>query len=254
MTSFTTRLALPRPVGGELADGPDGFNDLTDVLDPVTAVFAQGLLSARPVVGTRGRFYWATDIKQLFYDDGTTWQVASAPPELTSLPGSPAEGQTAALTVGGGRFLMRRLSGVWRCEGGSPATVQRTGGATVASGGSVVAPSDGGMSLTLIPGVWDLDWEFTSFRPVSSPAGSAITAQPQGAGLPTLLNAGTGNPESLIWFPGTALGASFAEFVHHRQSQRFTLSGDGIINERYTALNVGFTVQSRRLTATLVSV
>lgn len=77
MTTFTTRLGLPRPALSEVADGPDAFNDLTDVLDPATAVFAQGTAATRPAPGLAGRFHWATDARTLSYDTGTVWTNAS---------------------------------------------------------------------------------------------------------------------------------------------------------------------------------
>jgi hypothetical protein len=72
--TFTARLQLPRPGLDDPADGPDGFNDLTDVLDPITSVYAQGTQAARPAAGVAGRFYWATDTRALYYDDGTAWR------------------------------------------------------------------------------------------------------------------------------------------------------------------------------------
>jgi hypothetical protein len=75
--TFTPRLQLPRPGLDDVADGPDAFNDLTDVLDPIGVVFAQGTLAARPAPGTTGRLYWATDTKAIYYDDGTAWQAGA---------------------------------------------------------------------------------------------------------------------------------------------------------------------------------
>jgi hypothetical protein len=75
--TFTPRLQLPRPGLDDVADGPDAFNDLTDVLDPIGVVFAQGTLAARPAAGTTGRLYWATDTKAIYYDDGTAWQAGA---------------------------------------------------------------------------------------------------------------------------------------------------------------------------------
>jgi hypothetical protein len=75
--TFTPRLQLPRPGLDDVADGPDAFNDLTDVLDPIGVVFAQGTLAARPAPGTAGRLYWATDTKAIYYDDGAAWQAGA---------------------------------------------------------------------------------------------------------------------------------------------------------------------------------
>ena len=66
------RLKLPAPVLTDAADVPFDIKGLRDALDPVTVVFLQGLAGAMPAAGTPGRYYWATDTKVLFYDDGTT--------------------------------------------------------------------------------------------------------------------------------------------------------------------------------------
>jgi hypothetical protein len=74
--TFTPRLGLPRPGLDDIADGPDGFFDLTDVLDPIVAAYASGTTAARPAPGTSGRFYWNTDTKTLEFDNGTAWVKA----------------------------------------------------------------------------------------------------------------------------------------------------------------------------------
>jgi hypothetical protein len=85
--TFTPRLAMPRPGLDDPADGPDAFNDLTDYLDPIATVYAQGTLAARPAAGVVGRLYWATDTRTLFYDDASAWRpVSGATAAATALP------------------------------------------------------------------------------------------------------------------------------------------------------------------------
>lgn len=43
------------------------------------AIYLQGLLAARPVAGTVGRFYYATDTVSFSYDDGIAWRNISDP-------------------------------------------------------------------------------------------------------------------------------------------------------------------------------
>ena len=74
----SNRLKLPAPVLTDPADVPLDIKALRDALDPVTVVFQQGLAGAMPQAGTAGRYYWATDTKVLFYDDGTTWYQPGA--------------------------------------------------------------------------------------------------------------------------------------------------------------------------------
>lgn len=51
----------------------EGDNHIRLIKSVVTATFLKGTLSARPSAGTAGRRYVATDTKQYFYDDGTSW-------------------------------------------------------------------------------------------------------------------------------------------------------------------------------------
>lgn len=37
------------------------------------ANLSSGLLAARPAAGVGGRYYIATDLKIIYYDNGTTW-------------------------------------------------------------------------------------------------------------------------------------------------------------------------------------
>lgn len=135
MTTLTTRLKLPRPELDEPADGPDGFIDLTDVLDPLAAVYLAGTAAARPAPGISGRFYWATDFKTLSYDDGTAWNAVSGPvpsniPVVTALPttglvdGQEVYFQNSNMALDGVMWHLRYRSASatykWECIGGSP--------------------------------------------------------------------------------------------------------------------------------------
>jgi len=79
MTTFTTRLNLPRPAGTEPADGPDAFNDLTDVLDPIIPPFAMGAIGVRPAPTKGGSLYYATDEGLLYFATGAAWIILNAP-------------------------------------------------------------------------------------------------------------------------------------------------------------------------------
>jgi len=58
------------------ADGPDGFNDLTDVLDPLIVAYATGTTAARPPAPAAGTLYWNTDTQRLEFYNGTAWGTA----------------------------------------------------------------------------------------------------------------------------------------------------------------------------------
>ncbi|HSZ28601.1 MAG TPA: hypothetical protein VK784_02445, partial [Pseudonocardiaceae bacterium] len=76
----TPRLKLPGPSGSDPADVPTDLDKLRQALDPITAVYGQGLANARPLPGVPGRFYFATDLRTLYYDDGQVWQSAAQQP------------------------------------------------------------------------------------------------------------------------------------------------------------------------------
>jgi hypothetical protein len=74
----TIRLKLPLPAQTDPADVPTDLGKLANALDPVAAVFTTG--SGAPATpGTAGRFYWRTDTRTLYFDDGTTWQPIAGP-------------------------------------------------------------------------------------------------------------------------------------------------------------------------------
>lgn len=68
------------------ADNSDPFDPVTYIrnnanwAESLGAMYAQGLLSARPTAGKVGRFYRATDDTTgvIYYDDGSTWQTIGA--------------------------------------------------------------------------------------------------------------------------------------------------------------------------------
>jgi hypothetical protein len=178
--------------------------------------------------------------------------------EVTSLPGSPVDGDKIILTnpatspAESGRFRLQRKGGVWVYNGGTPAYVAKDALApAISGGGAVVAPGDGAMQLTLTPGIWEIEWGCSFYRPVSSPAGVGATTQPQGAGLPTLVNPGAPNSECLLYFPGFATGSGFASFLPVQRKRRFTLTsvGGSVISEAYSAINGAIQPMHRFMTA-----
>lgn len=44
-------------------------------IESKTMIFLQGDLASRPVAGTQGRMYYATDRQEMYYDDGTRWNT-----------------------------------------------------------------------------------------------------------------------------------------------------------------------------------
>ena len=73
MAGTTTRLGLPYDELTDNADIEDAVKSLADDLDTKAVTYAQGLVGSLPAAGTQGRFYYATDTEQLYYDDGVAW-------------------------------------------------------------------------------------------------------------------------------------------------------------------------------------
>lgn len=74
MPGSTTRVALPYPLGADAPDTDGDLRELAEALDAVVALDAQGLASARPAAGVRGRYYFATDTLTLSRDTGSAWR------------------------------------------------------------------------------------------------------------------------------------------------------------------------------------
>lgn len=72
------RTDLPQWTDGDDPVTRDQFDAAFAALEQRMALFVQGTVDSRPAVGIEGRFFWATDTKVLFYDDGATWTVAGA--------------------------------------------------------------------------------------------------------------------------------------------------------------------------------
>lgn len=81
-----------------VSDVDTGFKSLRDDLEAIIATAYQGTVAARPTStggspGKTGRFYYATDTGQLFYDYGTGWILVYEAPEAWRVIG--AGGQPA---------------------------------------------------------------------------------------------------------------------------------------------------------------
>jgi hypothetical protein len=96
----TSRLALPYPSDDDPNDVAGDLLDLATKLDTDAAADGQGLASARPAAGVRGRYYWATDTKTLSRDDGTTWRVVYGLTEELKTVGTATIGVNASGATG----------------------------------------------------------------------------------------------------------------------------------------------------------
>jgi len=72
------RFGLPRYSPSDPATLALIFNAIGDGVDPKGIRFDEGVLASRPSAGIVGRFYRATDVAKLYYDDGSAWQYVTA--------------------------------------------------------------------------------------------------------------------------------------------------------------------------------
>lgn len=79
----TPRYALRYPVAADPNNVPSDMLNLATDLDNKMSTFISGAFSSRPAFGVSGRFYFATDTKEVSYDTGSAWR------SLTGLPTIP---------------------------------------------------------------------------------------------------------------------------------------------------------------------
>lgn len=90
----TPRADIPYPSGSQANDFAGDMQDLAEAADTAFALDTQGTFASRPAAGVAGRYYWATDRKTLYRDDGTQWYVVQSQnwntwdPTITSEPGA----------------------------------------------------------------------------------------------------------------------------------------------------------------------
>lgn len=88
--SPTSRMGLQAVAGADAANTIDTTGQtLASAIDSQTAIFSQGVVGSRPTStpgtpGKTGRFYYATDTDQLFYDFGTGWKQVRPDESLTA--------------------------------------------------------------------------------------------------------------------------------------------------------------------------
>ncbi len=97
MPTTTTRLALTNPLG---VDNPSVLRTSITANDAIldnAVLYTEGTLASRPLASAveHGHEYRSTDTGQISKSNGTIWidMGGLAPPTVTSLPGSPYDGQ-----------------------------------------------------------------------------------------------------------------------------------------------------------------
>jgi hypothetical protein len=96
MATFTTtaKYALRWLTGSNLISDIDaGFQALAEDIDGSMAGYTSGTLASLPAAGKAGRIYRATDARAILLDTGTAWVDLVPQRVVTSLPGTPYDGQ-----------------------------------------------------------------------------------------------------------------------------------------------------------------
>lgn len=130
MASPTARLGLRVLEGSDAADVPADLNQVTGILDHAAIDGGQGGFGGIPSPGLQGKTYWVNDRKQLFRDNGASWDVVGEGPVpwVASLPASPFDGMVidyVANNTGGVIWRFRYRSSAsgsykWQFVGGPP--------------------------------------------------------------------------------------------------------------------------------------
>ncbi|WP_020393475.1 hypothetical protein [Kribbella catacumbae] len=98
--STTPRLGINRwSAGTDAWPARGGWDTQQQKLDDLTAIDQQGTIALRPVAGVRGRYYFTTDTRKLYRDDGVQWNEigpnGGVVPTALTFGGAAAEGTSA---------------------------------------------------------------------------------------------------------------------------------------------------------------
>jgi hypothetical protein len=96
----TPRLGINRwSAGTDAWPGRSGWDSQQQKFDDLTAIDLQGTIALRPVAGVRGRFYFTTDTRKLYRDDGVQWNEigpnGGVVPSTLAFAGAAVEGTSA---------------------------------------------------------------------------------------------------------------------------------------------------------------
>lgn len=172
MATFTdtAKYALSWLTGSNLISDIDlGFQTLAEDVDANMAGYAEGTFAGKPAAGKTGRIYRCTDTGQWLADTGAAWVDLNAAPALvTSLPGSPFDGQEVYFSADPTNgivwhFRYRSASAStykWEFVGGSPLFAEVSTNQNIAIGAGVVDPSTVGPTIT-VPRAGDYEITFS---------------------------------------------------------------------------------------------
>lgn len=173
MATFTTtaKHALRWLTGGNIISDIDaGFQALAEDLDAIIATADSGVLASRPTStggtpGKRGRWYYATDTAQLFFDYGTGWlDVLTRPTVVQTMPtlnlylGQIVHFQSAAmLTAGVGPWICRWVPSRWKIMAADPLLSEAVTGGAISTTGAFadLAAGAGAAPSVVIPWLGD---------------------------------------------------------------------------------------------------
>jgi hypothetical protein len=140
-----------------LVGAPGRLRTLVTAIDSNMAGYSSGTIASLPAAAASGRIYRATDVRAILLDTGSAW-VDLVPQRVTSLPGTPYDGQVihyvADATNGVLWPLRYNASGgtyKWEVVGPQPLQVENTTLSSVpnTSGGYADVAGDVGPSITV---------------------------------------------------------------------------------------------------------
>jgi hypothetical protein len=242
------RLAIPRIASTDTDDVPRDLNAAVDRIDAVAGRFESGPLASRPSTGAgiADRYYYATDalgpggvVGVLYRDAGgatPTWTAVNpgTRPLVTSLPGSPADGQEViyqadvAGTYGGPyNWPLRYRSAVSKWEPiAKPVELLSEVTAASVGSGAWTAPTGAAGPTISVPLAGDYGYDF----------GAGIAAAPVAGVLYQMgLGIGAANP----------VAPAIAQFQQQGTTSLLPISKGG----KLTGLTAGIAVTCKYFTA-----
>lgn len=113
----TPRLGLNQWSSGSDPFTRAQFNVDNAALESLAAIFVQDVYANRPGAGVAGRFFWATDRKKLYYDDGAIWTEAGSLPSGTVLMTAAAAIPAGWLECNGAAVSRATYAELWNALG-----------------------------------------------------------------------------------------------------------------------------------------